>query len=140
MIIQMAQPQIVGQLLQLAVAAAHAVGTVAVVLREDQLHVGAPGLPDPRGIGVDHHAVPDVVVAGGHQLVDAFNLHQADAAGGDFVELLQIAQAGNGDANAPGGAENGGVPGNGNGYAVDCAIDHLYHFFVLPPLNTPKPK
>ena len=106
MIVQVGQTQVVCQLLQLTVAAADAVGAVAVMLAQNQLHIHPPGLPDPGGVGIDLHAFPDVVVAGGHQLLDAGDLHHAHPAGGDFVQILQVAQAGHVDAHAPGGFQN----------------------------------
>ena len=88
LIVDLHDAQIVGDGLQLAVAAAHAGGTLAVVLGQDELHVDAPGGAHPGGVGVDHHALLHRVVAGGHHGPLALHLHAAHAAGGDLVDAL----------------------------------------------------
>ena len=88
---QVENTQVVGDGLQVAVAAAHAARALRVVLRQEQLHVGATGLAGFGAVGVDHHAVEHVVVAGGNQLVAALNLDHAHAAAADLVQIAQIA-------------------------------------------------
>ena len=61
---QIENAQVVGDGLQVAVAAAHAARALRIVLGQQQLHVGATGLAGLGAVGVDHHAVEHVVVAG----------------------------------------------------------------------------
>ena len=82
---QIENAQVVGDGLQVAVAAAHAARALRIVLGQQQLHVGATGLAGLGAVGVDHHAVEHVVVAGGNQLVAALNLDHAHAAAADLV-------------------------------------------------------
>ncbi|MPM64231.1 hypothetical protein SDC9_111117 [bioreactor metagenome] len=96
--------QIVGQGLQGAVSAADAGGAGGVVLRENQAQVGSPGGADPGAVGADDHALLHLRVAGGDEPLGPLQLHHADAAGGDFVDFLQIAQVGNGNARLLSGA------------------------------------
>ena len=129
--------QIVGELLQLTVAAAHADGTVGIVLGEDQAKVGLAGLPHPGAVGADDHAVHHLGVAGGHQALGVLDLHHAHAAGGDLVEFLQIAQVGDRDAGVLGGLQDG-VSFRHAQFAV-VNFDG-YHFSTRPPLKIPYPK
>lgn len=82
---QIENAQVVGDGLQAAVAAAHAARALRVVLRQEQLNVGATGLARLGAVGVDHHAVEHVVVAGGNQLVAALDLDHAHAATANLV-------------------------------------------------------
>lgn len=82
---QIEDTQVVGDGLQVAVTTAHAARTARVVLGQQQLHVGATRLAGLGAVGVDHHAVEHVVVAGGNQLVAALNLDHAYAAAADLV-------------------------------------------------------
>ena len=125
---------IVGQLLQGAVAAADAGGTPAVVLGEDKLQIGLARLAHPGGVGVDLHALGHLVVAGGHQAADALDLHHADAAGSDLVDVLEVAQAWNVDPVGSGGLQNGGALLGSYGLAVN---GQRYHLSILPPLKLP---
>ena len=83
--------QIVGELLQVAVAAAHAGGAVAVVLGQDQLHVGPAHGTHLGRIGEKHHSLLHRIVAGGDQLHLSLHLHNAGLTGADFVDSFQIA-------------------------------------------------
>ena len=127
---------VVGQPLQSTVAAADAGGAVTVVLGQDQLHVDLAGLAGTLAVGVDHHALFHIGVAGGAQAVTALHLHHADPASADLVQVLEIAQGGNVDAQTVGSLQNGPFFWNGDFFLVD---GQGYHFFVLPPLNAPKP-
>ena len=82
---QIEDTQVVGDGLQVAVATAHAARALRIVLGQQQLHVGATGLAGLGTVGVDHHAVEHIVVAGGNQLVAACNLDHAHAATADLV-------------------------------------------------------
>ena len=127
---------VVAQGLQLAVAAAGTLGAVVLVLAEDQPQVYAPGLADTGRIGMYHHALHHRVVAGGDEPGVTLHLYHADAAGGDLVDALQIAQGGNADVGASGGLQNGGALRHGDGFLVD---GQRYHLLFRPPLNIPYP-
>jgi hypothetical protein len=129
--------EVVGEGLQRAVAGAHAGGALRVVLREQELHVGLAGHADLRAVRAHDHAVEDVVVAGRDQLVDALDLHDADAACAHLVEVLQIAQRRDLDACRTGRLQDGGVLRDRDLLAVDSKG---YHCSILPPRNAPKPK
>ena len=126
--------QVVGNVLQVAVAAALAGSAVAVVLAENQLDVDLAGTAHPRGVGADHHPLKHRVVAAGHQIAFAFNLNAADPAGADFVEFFQVAQVGDVHPGGAGGLKDGCALRHADGLAVDC---HIYHWVVLPPLKMP---
>ena len=124
----------VGDALQLAVAVADAGWAVAVVLRKNELQIGAASLAYARTVGVNDHAFHDFVGAGRQQAVDAFHLNDAHAAGGDFVEPFPIAEAWHrmpGDFRS---FEDGGAVRHRQLDAVDRDI---YHFVCLPPLKMP---
>lgn len=126
--------QVIGKLLQLAVAAADADRAIGVVLAEDQPQIGLPGLPDPGRVGLDHHALRHLGVAGGDQAVDALDLHHTHTAGGDLVDLLQKTQVRNGDAGLLGGFQDGGARRDGHLPVIDLEV---YHFSTRPPLKFP---
>ena len=77
-----------GDLLQFAGAVALTGGTVDAVLAQQQLDIGAAGLPDAGGIGADDHALLAGVVTGGDQPGDALDLDEAGAAGADLIDAL----------------------------------------------------
>ena len=89
------------KLLQLAVLRAHAGGAVAVVLGEDQLQVRLPRGLGAVGVRLHDHSLRDLLRAGGDEALKSLHLDHTDAAGGDLVESLQIAEGG--DADADGG-------------------------------------
>ena len=126
--------QVVGQLLQLAVAAADTDSAVGVVLAEDQTQIGLTGLADTRGVGADDHAVLDLGVAGGSQALHSLHFHHAHTAGGNLIDLFQIAQVRNGDAGLFGGFQNGCAVCGGQLAVIDLKF---YHFSTRPPLKFP---
>ena len=128
------QVVVIGELLELAVAAAGALGTADVVLGQQQPQVYAPRLADAGGVGVDHHAPGHHVVAGGDQTGLPLHLHGADAAGADLIDALEIAQSGDLDMDAAGRLQNGGVLRHRDGMAID---GQRYHLTFLPPLKIP---
>ena len=129
--------QLAGKLLQLAVLVAHTGGAVAVMLGEEQLQVGLPGVLGPVGIRMDDHALGDLFGAGGDKTLKAIHLNHADAAGGDLVYVLQIAEGGDVDACGSRCFHDRGTFGGKDFPPVDR---QLYHFVSLPPLKLPKPK
>ena len=104
------------------------------MLGEDQLEIDPPGLPDPGGIGADHHALGHLVVTGRHQPGDALDLHHTDPAGRDLIDVLEVAEAGDVDAVGPSGLQNGRALGGRDHLAVNC---QSYHLSILPPLKLP---
>ena len=156
---QVIDVEVVGERLKRAVARAHAAGARSVMLREEQLDVHAAGAAHLLAVGVDDHVVEHVVVARGDELVDAFDLDDADTARPHLVELTQVAQRGDGNARGPGGVEDRGVLGHLDLAVVDDEPHGLvarkrgrggrpggthdavvYHCSILPPRNAPKPK
>ena len=126
--------EVIGHPLERTVAGAGADGTVGVVLRQDQLHIGLPGISGLPGIGADHHALRHRVVAGREEPVIALHLHHADTAGTDFIDLLQKAKCGDADSRLCSRIQYGGSLRYGNRLSVNCTI---YHFASLPPLKIP---
>ena len=126
--------QIVGQTLQFAVSAADAGGAGGVMLGENEPQVGFAGLPDFGRVGVNGHAFHHAGVAGGHQSVSPFHFYHAHPAGADLVDVLQIAQVGDRDAQLRGSLHNGGAVFYGHSLAVDRDV---YHFSIRPPLKLP---
>ena len=125
---------VVGQLLKTAVAAAGTLGAADLMLAQQQPQVHPAGLPHTGRVGMDHHALGHHVVAGGDQALLTLHLHDAQAAGTDFVDLLEIAHGGDLDACSAGGLQNGGTLRHGNGPIVD---GQCYHFSFRPPLKIP---
>ncbi len=125
--------QIPGQVLELALAAAGAGEAVHPVVGEDELQGQAAGLADLLGVGKDLHALADRVDAGGHQAPGPLDLHHADAAGADLVDVLEIAEGGDVDAGGPGGLQHRGALGHRDRDAVDLKIDHFLFPCCPPP-------
>ena len=126
--------QVVGELLELAVAAADADGAVGVVLGEDETQVGPPGLAHLGGVAADDHALRHPGVAGGLQALGALHLHHAHAAGGDLVDILQVAEVGDGDVGGLGRLQDGGPLRDPELSSVQF---DGHHFSSLPPLKFP---
>ena len=125
---------VVGQLLKTAVAAAGTLGAADLMLAQQQPQVHPAGLPHTGRVGMDHHALGHHVVAGGDQALLPLHFHDAQAAGTDFVDLLEIAHGGDLDACGAGGLQNGGTLRHGNDPIVD---GQCYHFSFRPPLKIP---
>ena len=79
--------QVVGQLLELAVSAAHAGEAGTVVVGEKKLDGLLAGIHNPGGVGEHLHALLCRVDAGGDQL-SIFQLYNTNAAGADFIDFL----------------------------------------------------
>ena len=134
LIVELDYSEVFCNLLKLAVAAAHAVRAVAVMLRKDELNIYFPCFADSGRIGVDNKAVYYIIIAGCDKPFYAFDLNYANAARTDLVKTGEIAESRNIDACAASGVQDRSTLGYGNGDAVNNAV---YHFLVLPPLNTP---
>ena len=126
--------QVIGNRLKLAVPAADAGGALAVVLGQNELHIGPPGGPGTGGIGVDHHSLLHRVVAGGDHGPLPLHLHAADPAGSDLIDPLQVAQVGNTDVGRFGGLQDGGALRHLDSQSVN---GHRHHSVFLPPLKIP---
>ena len=107
------------------------------MLREQKLDVRLARDPRLAAVRVHDHAIEHVVVACGHELVDALDLDHAHAARPDLVEVAQIAQRRDLDAHARRSVQNRRVLGHLDHAVVD---NQLYHWKFLPPRNAPKPK
>ncbi len=114
---------------QLAVAAADAGVAVAVVLREEQLEDGAAPVAGAGGVGLDHHAVGGRLGARGDQRLGPLDLHQAEAAGADGLDALQIAEGGDLGAGLPAGVQDGGALGH---LDLDVVYSQDWHYFTSP--------
>ena len=120
--------------LQLAVAAADTGGALGAVLAQQQVHIGASCLTNPGGVGVNHHALQNLGVAGGNQTVGAFHFHNTHTAGGDLIDSLQEAQMGNGNPCLLRCLQNGCTLRHAQFAAINLEI---YHFSTRPPLKIP---
>ena len=100
-------PVIPAKLLQLAIAGTHAGEALLFMGGEQQLQGGAAGLLHLGGVGLNFHSLRHGINAGGHQAAGAGSLHHADAAGADFIDILQKAEGGDFHAGIPGGFRQG---------------------------------
>ena len=111
--------EVLAQLLQLAVAAADAGKALLLVGGKDQLQVDLAGGEHPLGVGQHLHPLGHRVDAGGHQVLHPLDLHHADAAGADLVDVLQEAEGGDVDGQLPGRLQDGGPLGHRHRETVD---------------------
>ena len=126
--------QIIGHLLQAAVAAAGTGDALAVVLGEDQLHIGPPVLAHFRAVGKDDHALFRHIVAGCDQALLSLQFHHTDAAGRDLIDPFQKTEAGDGNAVLSCRFHDRCIFFYGNTLSVNRQI---YHILSRPPLNIP---
>ena len=110
------------QLLQLAVGAAGAGKAVGAVGGKDQLQRGAAVPLQGGGVSKNLHALAHRHHAGGGQAAGTLYLAYADAAGADGVDLLEIAQSGDADADQMRGLQYGGALGSDHGNVIDLEI------------------
>ena len=106
-------------------------GLVPLLLDKSKSVILDVGGNDTGAHGVYHHALGNFVVAGGNELVSAFHLYNTDAAGADFVQILEVAEGGNPYPCKICGLDNGGA---GRGFHFH-AIDFQFHSIHLaePP-------
>jgi len=126
--------EIIRDLLKLARTGTDTGRALIVVLRQNQLNIGAARLAHARRIGMDHHSFLHDIVARGDELALALDLNAAHAAGGDFIDVLEIAQARNFNADRGRRFQNGRAFGYGYRDLVYCQV---YHLLVRPPLKIP---
>jgi hypothetical protein len=115
-----------GHVLQFALAAGVADGTVERVVAEQELECRFAGLRDFRALGGDHHAFGDRGGAGGLKLGNFFEAHDAHAAGSLEREAGVVAEGGNLDAVGAAGLNEQRARGCGELFAVDgeCYVSH----------------
>ena len=82
------------------------------------------------------HAVRHPRLAGRDQLFLSLNLHTADTAGANLINILQITQMGDGNVQLFRRFHDRIMLRNRSLLAVDR---HLYHSITLPFLKLPKP-
>ena len=73
---------------------------------------------------MDDHSVSHRVVAGCEEALIALHLHDADPAGTDLIEVLQITDSRDPDTGFLRGLQDGRLLRHFDGSAVD---DHIYH-------------
>ena len=125
---------VVGELLQLAVAAARTLDAVYLVLAEKKLEIHAPRHAHLLRIRVDDHTLVNLIVARGNKRILSLDLDHADAAGADLVEVLEIAERWNVNIGRACRFQNAGSLRHADGFAVN---DQAYHRSILPPLKMP---
>ena len=125
---------VVGELLQLAVAAARTLDAVYLVLAEKKLEIHAPRHAHLLRIRVDDHTLVNLIVARGNKRILSLDLDHADAAGADLVEVLEIAERWNVNIGRACRFQNAGPLRHADGFAVN---DQAYHRSILPPLKMP---
>ena len=126
---------VVGELLQLAVAAARTLDAVHLVLAEQQLQIHAARHANLLRVRVNDHALMHLVVARGDKRVLSLDLDHADAAGTDLVEILEIAERWYFNPRRRALHRRMLVPSGTQ--TVLLSIDKRYHLSVLPPLKMP---
>ena len=78
-----------------------------VALGEEQLEGHPPVFAQPLAVGLDVHPSLTLVVQAGQELGDAGHFHQAEPAGADVVDPLQMAERRDRDARLGGGVQDG---------------------------------
>ena len=84
--------QAVGQRLQFAMAVGHAHGADVIALGEQQFQRHAAVFSQALAVGLDVHALGDFRRAGGQQLGDAGDFHEAQAAGAQVINAFEMAE------------------------------------------------
>jgi hypothetical protein len=121
--------------LQLALATGIADRAVERVIAEQQFNGGLAGLRDLGRFGVHHHAFGDGGGAGGLQLGDLLDAHDAHAAGGLQGESGIVAERGNLDARGAAGFNEQSARGRGHLLAVDSQIYVSHELSFRVPLR-----
>ena len=109
---------LVGHVLQLALAAGVAHGAVKRVIAEQKFERGLAGLRDLGRFGLHNHARGDRGGAGGLQLGQLFDPHDAHAAGSLQREAGVVAKGGNFDTGGLAGVDEQRARGGGECFAV----------------------
>ena len=116
---------------QLAVGGAAADLAVAVVLGEQQLDDHLAAVAHLAGVGLDDHAVGRRLAARGDEGAGALDFHEADAAGADGLDVLEVAEGRDLHAGLSGGLKHRGAlgdldgdPVNGQGWHLRALLAH----------------
>lgn len=125
---------VVGELLELAVAAAGTLDAVDVMLAEQKLKVHTARHTHLLGVRMDDHALADRIVTRGNERILPLDLDHADAACADLVEILEVAKRRNVNIHRACRIEDACSLRHANGFVVN---DKCYHLSVLPPLKMP---
>ena len=108
------------QSLQLAVAGTDAGQAGAVMIGEQQLQGLLPVGNDLGRVGENFGVVPiNGIHTGSAEAAGALDFNDADTAGADRIDVLEVAEGGDGDAGHSGCFQNGSTLGNGHFNAVD---------------------
>ena len=124
-----------GKIAQSAGVLAHARGAQRPMIVHDGLQVRPSGRRYLRGVGAHPHALAHGGVAGGRKPL-AFHVHQTHAARADAVQVLQVAQRGDGHTSRRGRVQHARALGGFHRLTVyrDC-----YHASSPLPVSAPMP-
>ncbi len=118
---------LLAELLELAVLVPVAGEAVARVVGEHQLVEDLARLLHARGVRLHDHPLADRDRAGGLEAPHPLDLDDADAAGADLVDALEVAEVGDLDAVVLGGLEDRPVALGPHGPAVDDEVNGVRH-------------
>ena len=120
------------QSLQLAGITASAGEAFSPVCGNEEFEGSPSGIADHRRVCQDLQAFLHRVCAGCRQAFPAFDLNDADTAGADAVDILQITERRDIDVCIPGGLQDAGAFRNSDRNIVDFEIDHFFHVLIPP--------
>ena len=98
---------------------------------EEQLQGLLAVLYNSGGVGEDFHVGGDGIDAGGAQTAGALDLHHADPASADGVDVFEVAKGGNVDAGHSCCFQNGGTLGSSHFNAVNFDGILFHDLFLL---------
>jgi hypothetical protein len=124
-----ADPQFLGQLLQLAFAVLHTDQAILRMRGKQQLHRKFAGLVYFLGIRMNHQPFCHGKNAGSLEVSVPFDFDQAYPARADGLDFRQIAQGGNADIGRLGRIQDGCSRGNRHMFSVDGQANHA-HFSI----------
>lgn len=95
-------------------------GTADVIsFGEEQFEGDTAVASEPFGVGFYCHAFGDAGGAGGDEFGGAGEFDEAEPAGADVVDALEVAEGGDANAGFEGGVQDGGTFLCGDGFAVN---------------------
>ena len=124
-----------GKIAQGAGVLAHARGAQRPMIVHDGLQVRPSGRRYLRGVGAHPHALAHGGVAGGRKPL-AFHVHQTHAARADAVQVLQVAQRGDGHTSRRGRVQHARALG---GFHRLTVYRDSYHASSPLPVSAPMP-
>ena len=107
LVFNLLDPVFIGELLEQTFTSLVALGTIQRMRGEDEVEEFPPHLQEPVRSGDYGNTLHRRCGAGGHRLLIAFHLHDAEAAGSDRGEPLMVTEGRDGDASLPGRLEDG---------------------------------